>query len=384
MTAQTILSSLALSTLIALPASAQDDSFSVTGTEGTALAAEAVTDFDEPWAMTFLPDGTALVTTKPGTLFHVTQDGEKTEIQGMWEVAYGGQGGLGDVVLHPDFEQNNLIYLSYVESLDDGATKGAAVSRAKLDLSGDTPKLTDIEKIWTQQPHVPGSGHFSHRIAFGPKGSDQEGYLFLTSGERQKQTPAQDKDVNLGKILRLNDDGSLPEGNPFAEEGGEAVADEFWTTGHRNMLGIAFDGENRLWAHEMGPRGGDELNLIEPGNNYGWPQRSYGDNYSGVPITDHSADDGFTKPKAYWNPVISPAGLVIYSGDVFSDWQGDALIGGLSSKALIQVDLDGETAQEAERFEWGKRIREVEQGPDGAIWVLEDEAGGRLVKLTPA
>ncbi len=384
MNTPTFLTALAITTAITLPASAQNETFSITGTEGTALNAEAIADFDEPWAMTFLPDGTALVTTKPGKLIHVTQDGGKTEVDGMWEVAYGGQGGLGDVVLHPDFEQNGYVYLSYAQSLDKGATKSAMVSRAKLDLSGDTPKLTEIEKIWTQEPSVPGGGHFSHRIAFGPKGSEQAGYLFITSGDRQKQTPAQDMGGSLGKIVRLNDDGSVPAGNPFADEGDQPVTDQFWSVGHRNMLGLAFDGENRLWAHEMGPRGGDELNLIEPGDNYGWPERSYGDNYSGVPIPDHSEDDGFTKPKAFWNPVISPSGLVIYSGNVFGDWAGDALIGGLSSQALIRVDLEGDAAKEAERFEWGKRVREVEQGPNGAVWVLEDQAGGRLIKLTPA
>jgi aldose sugar dehydrogenase len=356
------------------PANAAD--FELTGNNGATIRAAEITSFNEPWAMTFLPDGTMLVTTKPGKLFHVTQNGAKTEIAGMWDVSYGGQGGLGDVVLHPDFTRNSYVYISSVEALDGGWTSGAIVTRAKLDLSGNAPKLTDQTKIWAQKPKVPGKGHFSHRIAFGP-----DGKLFITSGERQKQTPAQDFKMALGKIIRLNDDGSVPADNPWQDKG--RLARTFWTLGHRNMLGIAFDGEGRLWAHEMGPRHGDELNLIVKGGNYGWPIVSNGDHYSGIPIPDHDTRPEFNAPKAYWVPSIAPSGLVIYDGALFPDWKGDAFIGGLVSEALIRVDLDGETAKEAERFEWGKRIREVEQGPDGALWVLEDRRGGRLLKLTP-
>lgn len=351
-------------------------SFDVTGGAGSALAAETIAEFDEPWAMTFLPSGELLVTTKPGKLFVVSQAGETTEVEGVWEVAYGGQGGLGDVVLHPGFAENDLVYLSSVETLDQGSTFGAIVVRARLDRSGGALKLADLEKIWTQEPKLPGRGHFSHRIAFGP-----DGMLFITSGERQKQRPAQDFDKGLGKIIRLTEDGETPDDNPWTDEG--ELAKTFWSMGHRNMLGVAFDGDGRLWAHEMGPRHGDELNLIEKGGNYGWPEVSNGDNYSGVPIPDHDERPEFTPPKAFWVPAISPAGLIFYDGEMFPLWQGDAFIGGLSSKALVRVDVDGESATEAERFEWDKRIREVEQGPDGALWVLEDEAGGRLLKLTP-
>ncbi len=367
---------LALACGAVLTLSSAKADFEITGNDGTNLQATEITSFDEPWAMTFLPDGTMLVTTKPGKLYRVTQDGEKTEVEGMWEVAYGGQGGLGDVVLHPDFANNGYVYISNVETLDGGSTSGAIVTRAKLDLSGDTPKLTDQQRIWTQEPKVPGRGHFSHRIAFGP-----DGKLFITSGERQKQTPAQEFDKALGKIIRLNDDGSVPDDNPWQDKG--ELAKTFWTMGHRNMLGIAFDSEGRLWADEMGPRHGDELNLIVKGDNYGWPIVSNGNHYSGVPIPDHDTRPEFNAPKAYWVPSIAPSGLVIYNGELFPDWKGDAFIGGLVSQALIRVDIDGETAKEAERFQWGKRIREVEQGPDGALWVLEDQGGGRLLKLTP-
>ncbi len=185
----------------------------------------------------------------------------------------------------------------------------------------------------------------------------------------------------LGKIIRLNDDGSVPKDNPFQDKG--ALAKSFWSTGHRNLLGIAFDGEGRLWAHEMGPRHGDELNLIHPGRNYGWPIVSDGDNYDGSRIPDHATRPEFEAPKASWVPSIAPSGLVIYDGDVFANWQGNALIGGLVSRALIRVALTGPNAQEAERFRWGKRVREVEQGPAGHIWVLEDGDNGRLLKLSP-
>ena len=247
----------------------------------------------------------------------------------------------------------------------------------KKEASGDAPKLTGVERIWVQEPKVSGNGHFSHRIAFG-----QDGKLFITSGDRQKQTPAQDFEQALGKIIRLNEDGTVPADNPWQDNG--ELAKTFWSTGHRNMLGIAFDAEGRLWTHEMGPRHGDELNHVEPGKNHGWPVVSYGDNYSGVPIPDHDTRPEFEAPEAWWVPAISPAGLTIYSGDLFANWKGDALIGGLSSQALVHVEIDGTTAREAERFSWGERVRETEQGPDGALWVLEDGSGGRLLKLTPA
>ncbi|MBX2806894.1 MAG: PQQ-dependent sugar dehydrogenase [Hyphomicrobiales bacterium] len=349
--------------------------FQISGSSGAILQAADITAFDEPWAMTFLPTGTLLVTTKPGKLFHVTQAGEKTEVDGMWDVAYGGQGGLGDVVPHPDYANNGYIYISNAER-SGGRSARAVVTRVTLDLSGERPMLTDHTRIWTQEPKVSGRGHYSHRIAFGP-----DGKLFITSGDRQKQTPAQDFDKSLGKIIRLNDDGSVPDDNPWQDQG--ALARTFWSIGHRNLLGIDFDSQGRLWTNEMGPRHGDELNLIVKGDNYGWPVVSWGDNYSGIPIPDHDTRPEFNAPEAYWVPSIAPSSLVIYSGELFSEWKGDAFIGGLVSQALIRVDIDGETAQEAERFEWGERVREVEQGPDGALWVLEDRDGGRLLKLTP-
>jgi glucose/arabinose dehydrogenase len=373
--------SVVAATLVVTTANSTTSAFTIDGTKGNKMNARVVANIDTPWAMTFLPSGQLLVTSKLGKLWLVEPDGKKQEVRGLPKIEVGGQGGLGDVVLHPDYANNSLVFLSMVQSPNGGRTSGAVVIRAKLNTDG-RPKISQLKTLWRQQPTTSGRGHFSHRIAFGPKGSDQEGKMFITSGDRQKQSPAQSWKQALGKIVRLNIDGSVPADNPYQDKGN--LAKSFWSTGHRNLLGIAFDGDNRLWAHEMGPRHGDELNLIVAGENYGWPIVSNGDQYSGVEIPDHDTRPEFAAPKAYWVPSIAPSGLVIYSGDVFPQWQGDAFIGGLRSRALIRVDLDGENAAEAERFEWGKRIREVEQGPGGNLWVLEDRADGRLLELTPS
>jgi aldose sugar dehydrogenase len=348
--------------------------------ESKPFAVTEIAKFDEPWAMTFLPDGRLLVTEKRGVLKVYSIGGEAFEVNGVPEVAYEGQGGLGDIALHPQFARNNWVYLSYAEP-GDGDTRGAAVARARLELNQEGGgSLQDLAVIWRQVPKVTGAGHYGHRLLFGP-----DGYLWITSGERQKFDPAQDMQSNLGKIVRLNDDGSVPKDNPYADKGG--VTAQIWSLGHRNPLGIAFDADGRLWNHEMGPAGGDELNLVERGENYGYPTVSEGDHYSGQRIPDHETRPDFKVPAITWLPVISPAGFIIYDGDEFPDWRGSGFIGGLSSQSVVRVEFDGETAREAERFEMGQRIREVEQGPDGAIWILEDEregSGGRLLKLTRA
>lgn len=346
------------------------------GSDGSVLLSKKYAQFNEPWAMTFLPDGEMLITEKQGNLLLVSADGtSKTAVNGVPKVAYGGQGGMGDVILHPDFIRNKLIYFSYAEAGRFGK-KGAAVARAQFIEGPGNPRLGDVEVIWRQTPKVKGSGHYSHRLAFAP-----DGKLFITSGERQKQKPAQSWSQDLGKVIRLNADGSVPTDNPFQDKG--TLAKTFWSLGHRNLLGIAFDSEGRLWTHEMGPRHGDELNLTVAGDNYGWPIVSWGDQYSGLAIPDHDTRPEFNAPEVYWVPTIAPSGLIIYNGTMFPDWQGNALIGGLASKALIRVTISGDTAQEVERFAMGKRIREIEQGQDGAIWVLEDKEGGRLLRLTP-
>lgn len=332
---------------------------------------------DAPWAIAFLPDGTALVTEKGGVLKHLNvQTGKAQDISGVPKVVAAGQGGLGDVILHPQYASNGLIYLSYAEAGEDG-TQGAAVARAKLTLTEDgSGSLGDFKVIWRQTPKVTGNGHYGHRMRFGP-----DGKLWITSGERQKFTPAQDMSGNLGKLIRLNDDGSTPADNPFAQQGG--VAAQVWSLGHRNPLGIAFDAQGRLWEQEMGPQGGDELNLIQRGGNYGYPEVSNGDHYGGKPIPDHDTRPEFIPPKITWTPVISPAGLMIYAGDRFPAWKGNAFIGGLSSKALVRIELKGEEAREVERYAMGTRIRDVEEGPNGSLWVLEDGAKARLLELQP-
>ncbi|MET0549521.1 MAG: PQQ-dependent sugar dehydrogenase [Xanthomonas sp.] len=341
------------------------------------FSATPVATFNEPWAMSFLPDGSALVSEKGGTLKRIDPaSGHTGTVSGVPAVAYGGQGGLGDVLPHPGFAKNGWVYLSYAEP-GSGDTRGAAVMRARLTLDNNGGgALSQQQVIWRQQPKVSGNGHFGHRLAFGP-----DGKLWISSSERQKFDPAQDMSGNLGKIVRLNDDGSVPTDNPFANRGG--VAAQVWSLGHRNVLGLAFDANGRLWEHEMGPAGGDELNLIQRGANYGYPIVSNGDHYDGRPIPDHSTRPEFAAPKVSWTPVISPAGFVIYNGSRFPQWRGNGFIGGLSSQALVRIEFNGETAREAARYDMGKRIREVEQGPDGALWLLEDGAGGRLLKLQP-
>jgi aldose sugar dehydrogenase len=339
-----------------------------------AFVATELASFSEPWAMTFLPDGRLLVSEKGGTLKVHALGGKTGNVTGVPKVSYGGQGGFGDVIIHPDFATNGIVYVSYAEA-GDRSKRGAAVARAKLTLDANGGgALSDLSVIWRQDPKVDGGGHYGHRMLFSP-----DGFLFISSGERQKFDPAQDMRANLGKIIRLKDDGSVPADNPFASQGG--VAAQVWSLGHRNPLGIAFDAQGRLWEHEMGPRGGDELNLIERGANYGYPIVSNGDHYSGMPIPDHPTRPEFEAPKVTWNPVISPAGFIIYSGSVFPKWQGNGFIGGLSSQSLVRIEFNGTDAREAQRFSMGARIREVEQGPDGAIYVLEES--GRLLKLTP-
>lgn len=365
--------------LILFPASdvdADSGAVKITGSAGSIIWSTTHAEFNEPWAMTFLPGGEMLVTEKSGNLLLVSADGRsKVPVAGVPKVAYGGQGGLGDVIVHPDYKKNHLVYISYAER-DKSGRKGAAVAHARFKYNSENPVLKNLKVIWRQEPKVTGGGHYSHRLAFSP-----DGKLFITSGERQKQKPAQDLSQNLGKVIRINPDGSVPADNPFQSNG--LIAKTFWSLGHRNLLGIAFDRQGRLWTHEMGPKHGDEFNLTVRGDNYGWPVVSWGDQYSGIKIPDHDTRPDFNAPEVYWVPTIAPSGLIIYNGDLFPEWQGNAFIGGLASQSLIRVKIEGDGAAEVERFAMGKRIREVEQGPDDAIWVLEDKKGGRLLKLTP-
>ena len=337
---------------------------------------QVVADFDSPWAMTFLPDGRMLITEKAGMLLLVSADGQQRKaVTGIPTVSNEGQGGFMDVVLHPAFATNRFVYVSYAEAGQGG--KGVVLARGVFQ-DGDQPALQKVEVLFRATPYVEGDGHFSGRIAFS-----REGFLFFTNGERQKFEPAQDPKATLGKVLRLNDDGTPAAGNPLVAKGFHPAV---WSYGHRNLLGIAFDASGNLWEQEMGPQGGDEVNLILPGRNYGYPIVSDGNHYDGKPIPDHKTRPEFEMPKVSWNPVISPGGLMVYSGKLWPQWKGDLFIGGLSSQALVRVDVDGTNARKGDQVPMGQRIREVEEGPDGAIWLLEDgrrDASGRLLKLTP-
>lgn len=342
------------------------------------FAITPVAEFTSPWAMTFLPDRRMLVTEKTGQMLLVSADGKtKTPIAGIPPVDSAGQGGLMDVVASPNFATDQMVYFSFSEAGPGG--KGVALAKGKLvGGAGNTARLDGVQVIFRATPYVSGNGHYSGRIAFSPDGK----HLFFTNGERQKFDPAQDPKATLGKVLRLNPDGTPAAGNPLATQGFNPA---IWSYGHRNLLGIAFDAQGNLWEQEMGPKGGDELNLILPGKNYGYPIVSDGDHYDGRDIPNHDTRPEFEKYKVNWTPVISPGGLIIYSGDMFPEWKGDAFIGGLSSEALIRVDIDGTSAAKGDQWDMGHRIREVEQGPDGAIWLLEDGengATGRLLKLS--
>ena len=312
---------------------------------------EEVGEFERPWAIEFAP-GTAMlfVTEKEGVIKVVnTATGEIGEVAGAPIVAYGGQGGLGDIAFltseASDGIDERTIYLSWAEA-GEGETRGAVVGRGALSCDADLAcAITGLEVIWRQAPKVSGRGHYSHRITFSP----DEQYMFVASGDRQKLTPAQDLENTIGTIVRLNLDGTPAQGNPFADQGG--VTAEIWSYGHRNILGMDWDAQGRLWDVEHGPAGGDELNLVLREANYGWPTRSNGQHYNGDPIPDHSDDDGFAQPAATWTPVIAPGDMIFYTGEMFANWQGDALIAGMASQALVRVEIDGESATEAARYE---------------------------------
>jgi glucose/arabinose dehydrogenase len=373
------------------------------------FAISEVATFNAPWAMDFLPGGQfALVTEKPGRIWWVDlTNGRKVPVSGVPKVVLSSQGGLLDVVVSPTFRQDGTIYLTYSEpsASDDGAL---VLATARLLRTEDGAKLYDPKVIW-RDPLGGNGGQFGARIAFAPDGKS----LFLSSGERQRFTPAQDLSQPLGKILHLTLDGQPAPGNPWAGKTGASsvnVTDppddsesaksakghevkwpginrtpaEIWSLGHRNPYGLAFAPDGRLWETEMGPQGGDELNLILPGRNYGWPVVSNGSDYGGGPIPDHAAGDRFEPPKVWWNPSVSPSSLLIYTGSMFPEWKGDALIGALSGQALIHVRISGDRATKADQWDMGHRIRAVDQGPSGEVYLLEDGDGARLLKLTPA
>jgi glucose/arabinose dehydrogenase len=325
-----------------------------------------------PWGLAFLPDGRMLVTERPGKLRIVGKDGAKSEpLKGVPEVFAEGQGGLLDVALDPNFAENGLVYLSYSEPGEDD-TSGTAVARGKLGTDG----IDNVEVIFRQTPKTDDDLHYGSRLAFAP-----DGKLFVTLGERFKFAPAQDLSTTLGKVVRINPDGSVPEDNPFVEQDGKLP--EIYSYGHRNPQGAAIHPESgKLWENEFGPLGGDELNIIEPGKNYGWPEVSWGKHYNGKAIPEPSTRPEFTDAIQHWTPVISPSGMTFYTGDAIPAWKGNLLIAGLSSQGIVRLTLDGDKVTGEERIKLGKRIRNVVQGPDGAVYVLTDQKNGKILRLT--
>jgi aldose sugar dehydrogenase len=365
-----------------------------------------VATFNLPWRLAFLPDGRMLITEKVGPIWLVTQTGEKTPVANVPPVLAQGQGGMLGIFLSPHYAEDHFVYLTYAEPGDGGSS--LALARATLTLGEGSASLDDLKVIWRDGERGRG-GQFGAQIAFSP----DKNYLFLAVGERQRMTPAQDPNQPLGKILRLTLDGKPAPGNPMAGKVGAVTvpvidppADtekaktapvvptysfpgpnmapaETWTSGHRTPYGLAFAPDGKLWEVEHGPRGGDELNLIEPGKNYGWPLVSYAVNYNGVPIPSPDSRPDLAKPVLYWTPIIAPGNFVFYDGKMFPQWKGSALVSGLASRALIRIVVSGATAKGAERWDVGHRIRDVEVGPDGALWMLEDSSSGGLFRVTP-
>ncbi len=330
-------------------------------------------DLERPWSLEFLPDGRMLVSERPGALRIINADGRKSApVTGLPEIFAKGQGGLLDLVLSPNFAKNRLIYFSFSEPKEGQAS--TAVARAGL--NGN--RLENLQVIFRQSPKVEGGNHFGSRLIFA-----RDGTLFITTGERFKFGPAQDLSSHLGKILRINADGSIPADNPFVKT--PNARPEIWSYGHRNVQGAAIHPDTGiLWINEFGPRGGDELNVSKAGGNYGWPLVSWGKHYNGTDIPDPSTRPDFIAPIAHWTPVISPSGMTFYTGDLFANWRGNLLIAGLSSKALIRLSLKDTRVVSEERLDLNRRIRDVKQGPDGAIYVLTDDNDGELLRLSPA
>ena len=376
---------LALAATLAAPAFALDRTFA---TEKVKIRVETVAQgLEHPWGIAFLPDGNFLVTERPGFLRIVTPEGKiGNAIYGVPEVDARGQGGLLDVALDPDFAENRLVYLSYAEKGETPENKnknGTAVARGHLTESL-SPQLRNVEVIFRQQPKELSTLHFGSRLVF-----DREGHLFITMGERSKKEfrgQAQDLSSHLGKIVRLWPDGTVPDDNPFVNR--EGALPEIWSWGHRNAQGAALHPETgKLWENEHGPRGGDEVNIPEPGKNYGWPVVTYGTEYSGLPVGEgESAAPGMEQPVHYWVPSIGPSGMAFYTGDAIPEWKGDLFVGGLAIPQLARLSLNGDkvTGDEPMLKDLGLRIRNVAQGPDGALYLLTDEEDGQILRIVKA
>jgi aldose sugar dehydrogenase len=349
---------------------------------GITFAVETFAEpLEHPWGIDVLPDGGYLVTERPGRLRVISADGGLSEpVAGVPEVLAEGQGGLLDVRVGPSFAGDRLIYWAYAKPLRGGRSATAA---ARGRLAEDLSEVTEVEDIFVQEPPSPTPMHYGSRILF-----DGEGHAFITTGEHfteEERVLAQELGSTYGKVVRVHPDGSVPEDNPFV--GQEGAIGSIWSLGHRNIQGAAFHPETGdLWVIEHGPQGGDELNRIEPGANYGWPVASYGENYDGTPVGEgiarHTGD--FVEPRYYWDPVIAPAGAIFYRGDMFADWRGDLLISSLEPGGVVRLELDGDTVTGEERLLPDRgRIRDIIEAPDGALLVLVDDPRGAVLRLTP-
>jgi glucose/arabinose dehydrogenase len=331
---------------------------------------------EHPWSLAFLPDGRMLVTERPGRLRYVTREGALSEpIAGVPAVHAEGQGGLLDVLLDPAFAENSTIYLSYAEPAKDG-TNGTAVARARL----DGAQLTGVQVIFRQQPKFKGNHHFGSRLVFG-----RDGNLFVTTGERNSQRDkAQDLGTHIGKVLRIAPDGGVPADNPFAARAG--ALPETWSYGHRNIQGATLHPQTgELWTHEHGPRGGDEINIARAGRNYGWPVITYGREYSGPAIGEGTEKAGMEQPLHYWVPSIGPSGMVFHDGLGYPGWKDQLFVGALAAAQLVRIELDaGGMVRSEERIAIGKRVRDVREGPDGALYLVTDEDAGEVLRVAPA
>ena len=373
------LASLTFACAIATPALAQAPrSLTPEAVEAPIRATTIAKGLEHPWGLAFLPDGRMLVTERPGRLRIVEKDGRLSEpLGGVPEVVASGQGGLLDVALSPTFAQDRLVYLSFSEPGEGGGS--TAVARGRLgERAGG---LENVQVIWRQVPKVSGSLHWGSRLVFG-----RDGTLFITTGDRfDYRARAQDLSTTIGKIVRVNPDGSIPKDNPFL--GQARVRPEIWSYGHRNVQAAALHPETgELWTVEHGARGGDELNNPQPGRNYGWPVITYGVDYSGAKIGEGRARQGMEQPVYYWDPVIAPSGALFYTGDALPEWRGDLFVGSLQPGLLVRLDLDGRRVAREERYlgDLGARIRDVQQGPDGFIYLLTDSSEGRVLRLEPA
>jgi aldose sugar dehydrogenase len=356
-----------------LPAQAQQPQRLKTET-GEIVVETVARGLENPWGLAFLPDGRILVTERPGRLRIVSTDGQVSPpLGGVPRVYAREQGGLLDVALDPKFVENRLVYLTYAEPREGGAS--TAAGRGRLNAAGTA--LEGFQRIFRQEPAESGGLHFGGRLVFAP-----DGKLFISTGERFKFEPAQDLSTHLGKMIRINPDGSVPPDNPFVNRAG--AKPEIWSYGHRNIQGLAIHPQTgALWEGEFGPRGGDEVNLPEPGRNYGWPLVSWGDHYDGRKIPRPPTRPDLADAIHHWTPSISFSGIAFYTGDAFPAWRGDLLLAGLASEALTRLALDGTRVRAEERIPMGERIRDVASGPDGFVYLLTDDARGRVLRLKP-